>query len=73
MLQVAALQGYLLKNKTRPRECVDEVAEWVVQERETREKLKKEKFSVGVSNVDCRCDARTYECSSKGDESGWKM
>ena len=26
--QVAALQGYLLKNKTRPRECVDEVAEW---------------------------------------------
>ena len=27
-LQVASLQGYLLKNKTRPRECVDEVAEW---------------------------------------------
>jgi hypothetical protein len=26
--QVASLQGYLLKNKTRPRECVDEVAEW---------------------------------------------
>ncbi|KAF8909263.1 P-loop containing nucleoside triphosphate hydrolase protein [Gymnopilus junonius] len=42
-LSVAALQGYLLKNKTRPRECVEEVAEWIIQERETREKLKKEK------------------------------
>jgi len=42
-LSVAALQGYLLKNKLRPRECVDEVAEWVIQEREMREKLKKEK------------------------------
>lgn len=27
-MSVASLQGYLLKNKTRPRECVDEVAEW---------------------------------------------
>ncbi|KAI0820255.1 hypothetical protein BC628DRAFT_912718 [Trametes gibbosa] len=42
-LSVAALQGYLLRNKTRPRECVEEVAAWVVTERETREKLKKEK------------------------------
>ncbi|KAF7770299.1 hypothetical protein Agabi119p4_6273 [Agaricus bisporus var. burnettii] len=42
-LSVAGLQGYLLKNKTRPRECVEEVAAWIVQERETREKLKKEK------------------------------
>lgn len=42
-LSVAALQGYLLKNKTRPRECVDEIAAWVVQERETKEKLKKQK------------------------------
>ncbi|KAF9256975.1 P-loop containing nucleoside triphosphate hydrolase protein [Marasmius fiardii PR-910] len=42
-LSVASLQGYLLKNKTRPRESVDEVAAWVVSERETREKLKKEK------------------------------
>ncbi|KAG6334898.1 hypothetical protein ID866_4192 [Astraeus odoratus] len=42
-LSVAALQGYLLKNKLRPRECVDEVSEWVIQEREMREKLKKEK------------------------------
>ncbi|KIK45543.1 hypothetical protein CY34DRAFT_10308 [Suillus luteus UH-Slu-Lm8-n1] len=41
-LSVAALQGYLLKNKVRPRECVDEVAQ-VIEERETREKLKKEK------------------------------
>ncbi|KAF7317765.1 putative mitochondrial chaperone BCS1-B [Mycena kentingensis (nom. inval.)] len=42
-MSVAALQGYLLKNKTRPRECVDEVAAWVISERELREKLKKEK------------------------------
>ena len=27
-LQVASLQGYLLRNKTRPRECVEEVPEW---------------------------------------------
>jgi len=42
-VSVAALQGYLLRNKARPRECVKEVAEWVVQERETKEKIKKEK------------------------------
>ncbi|KAI0676152.1 P-loop containing nucleoside triphosphate hydrolase protein [Trametes maxima] len=42
-LSVAALQGYLLRNKTRPRECVDEVAAWIISEREMREKLKKEK------------------------------
>jgi len=42
-LSVAGLQGYLLKNKTRPRECVEEVTDWIIQERETREKLKKEK------------------------------
>ncbi|TCD69055.1 hypothetical protein EIP91_008953 [Steccherinum ochraceum] len=40
---VASLQGYLLKNKTRPRECVEEVLTWIAQERETRAKLKKEK------------------------------
>ncbi|THG96922.1 hypothetical protein EW026_g5002 [Hermanssonia centrifuga] len=40
---VASLQGYLLKNKTRPRECVEEAPAWVIQERETRAKLKKEK------------------------------
>ena len=28
LIQVAALQGYLLKNKTRPNEAVEEVAEW---------------------------------------------
>ncbi|KDQ61810.1 hypothetical protein JAAARDRAFT_31284 [Jaapia argillacea MUCL 33604] len=42
-LSVAALQGYLLKNKTRPRESVAEVDAWIIQERETRERLKKEK------------------------------
>lgn len=43
---MAALQGYLLKNKTRPRECVDEITAWVIQERETREALKKQKAEV---------------------------
>ena len=37
-----------MKNKTRPRECVDEVSEWIIQERETREKLKKEKAEVYI-------------------------
>ncbi len=45
-LSVASLQGYLLRNKTRPRECVQEVQEWVVKERETRAKIKKEKEEV---------------------------
>lgn len=51
--QVASLQGYLLKNKTRPRECVDEVEAWIIQERETREKLKKEKekAEVGINSL----------------------
>ena len=46
------MQGYLLKNKTRPRECVDEVEEWIIQERVTREKLKKEKekAEVGINS-----------------------
>ncbi|KAG1789969.1 uncharacterized protein HD556DRAFT_1394646, partial [Suillus plorans] len=51
--QVAALQGYLLKNKVRPRECVDEVAQWIIEERETREKLKKEKAEVRVVQYLC--------------------
>jgi chaperone BCS1 len=42
-VSVAGLQGFLLKNKARPRECVEEVAAWIVEERERREKLKKEK------------------------------
>jgi len=32
-MNVASLQGYLLKNMRRPRECVEEVTEWVEQER----------------------------------------
>ena len=47
-LSVASLQGYLLKNKTRPRQCVEEVAKWVIDERETREKLKKERAEVRI-------------------------
>ena len=69
-LQVASLQGYLLKNKTRPRECVEEVDKWceavllwlfrreltfllnrVLQEREARARMKREKEEVS----DARC------------------
>ncbi|KAK1226332.1 hypothetical protein PQX77_010696 [Marasmius sp. AFHP31] len=42
-LSVAALQGYLLKNKTRPRECVNEVAEWVEKEREVRKEVERKR------------------------------
>ncbi|KAI9510553.1 P-loop containing nucleoside triphosphate hydrolase protein [Russula earlei] len=42
-MSVAGLQGYLLKNKTRPWECVEEVGEWVLQEREARARMKREK------------------------------
>jgi len=40
---VAALQGYLLRNKSQPEAAADGVAAWVVSEREMRERLKKEK------------------------------
>lgn len=40
---VAALQGYLLKNKSRPECAASDAAAWVVSERELRERLKKEK------------------------------
>ncbi|KAI5120959.1 hypothetical protein M0805_001663 [Coniferiporia weirii] len=42
-MSVASLQGYLLRNKTRPRECVEEVEEWIQKEREQKAKIKKEK------------------------------
>jgi chaperone BCS1 len=40
---VAALQGYLLKNKSRPENAAEGAAAWVITERELREKLKKER------------------------------
>ncbi|KAF7790052.1 hypothetical protein EIP86_001001 [Pleurotus ostreatoroseus] len=40
---VAALQGYLLKNKSRPEDAASNAAAWVVSEREMRERLKKER------------------------------
>ena len=40
---VAALQGYLLKNKSRPECAASAAAAWVVSERELRERLKREK------------------------------
>ncbi|GJE89993.1 P-loop containing nucleoside triphosphate hydrolase protein [Phanerochaete sordida] len=40
---VAALQGYLLKNKSSPEKAASIAAAWVVEEREMRERLKKER------------------------------
>jgi chaperone BCS1 len=40
---VAALQGYLLKNKSRPENAAEGAAAWVITERVLREKLKKER------------------------------
>jgi len=40
---VAALQGYLLKNKARPEAAANDAVAWVVSEREMRERLKKER------------------------------
>lgn len=40
---VAALQGYLLKNKSQPESAANSVGEWVIAEREMRERLKREK------------------------------
>jgi chaperone BCS1 len=59
-VSVAGLQGYLLRNKARPRECVKEVAKWIVQERETKEKIKKEKQEVGLDIPNRYVLALTY-------------
>ncbi|KAG6836567.1 hypothetical protein H0H93_006671 [Arthromyces matolae] len=40
---VAALQGYLLRNKSQPEAAAHDVADWVKSEKEMRERLKKEK------------------------------
>ncbi|CAK5266908.1 unnamed protein product [Mycena citricolor] len=40
---VAALQGYLLKNKSRPAAAANEAAAWVAGEREMRERMAREK------------------------------
>ncbi|CAE7144741.1 unnamed protein product [Rhizoctonia solani] len=40
---VASLQGYLLKNKTRPQAAAEEAAAWVISERELKARLQREK------------------------------
>jgi len=40
---VAALQGWLLKNKTRPESAANDAAEWVKSEREMKERLARER------------------------------
>ncbi|KAK7692182.1 hypothetical protein QCA50_003805 [Cerrena zonata] len=40
---VAALQGYLLKNKSRPEDAANGAAAWVISERQLKERLRKER------------------------------
>ncbi|CUA66682.1 putative mitochondrial chaperone BCS1-B [Rhizoctonia solani] len=40
---VASLQGYLLKNKTRPQAAAEEAAAWVISERELKARMQREK------------------------------
>jgi len=40
---VASLQGYLLKNKTRPQSAADDASAWVISERELKARLQREK------------------------------
>lgn len=40
---VAELQGFLLKHKSRPEEAVRQVGQWVIKERELRERLARER------------------------------
>ena len=55
---VAALQGYLLKNKSRPECAASGAAAWVVSERELRERLKKEKEARELKEkLEVRCDS----------------
>ena len=49
----------LLKNKSRPEEAAEGAAEWVIQERELRERLKKEREARELKEkleVSLRCD-----------------
>lgn len=45
---VASLQGYLLKNKTRPQAAADEAAGWVISERELKARMQREKEEVSL-------------------------
>ncbi|KAH8108653.1 P-loop containing nucleoside triphosphate hydrolase protein [Phellopilus nigrolimitatus] len=68
-MSVASLQGYLLKNKTRPRESVDEVAEWIIKEREQKAKLKKEKEEKEMKE---KLDAEEKAAKEKAEEKAEK-
>jgi chaperone BCS1 len=65
---VAALQGYLLKNKTRPEAAAYEAASWVVAEREMREKLKREKAAREAKEKAEREKKRKEEAEKKAAE-----
>ncbi|TEB21985.1 hypothetical protein FA13DRAFT_1766524 [Coprinellus micaceus] len=67
-LSVASLQGYLLKNKSRPREAVEEVAEWIKTERETREKIKREKAEREAKEAQEKADAEEKVKKEKEDK-----
>ncbi|KAI0277877.1 hypothetical protein BGY98DRAFT_977146 [Russula aff. rugulosa BPL654] len=81
---VAALQGYLLKNKSRPEAAAEGAAAWVITERELREKLKKEREAKEREQEKevrlCQCQTRasdadlcSFLCIGEGKRGGGKQ
>lgn len=64
---VAALQGYLLKYKAQPDAAANGVEDWVVSEREMRERLKREKEAREVREKALR-ERRKKEAQTKAEE-----
>ncbi|TFK44041.1 hypothetical protein BDQ12DRAFT_594079 [Crucibulum laeve] len=64
---VAALQGYLLKYKAQPDAAAKGIEEWVIKEREMRERLKREKEAREVREKAMR-EKRRKEALAKAQE-----
>ncbi|PFH45533.1 hypothetical protein AMATHDRAFT_51616 [Amanita thiersii Skay4041] len=64
---VAALQGYLLRNKSQPEAAADGIVAWVKSEREMRDRLKREKEAREAKEKQER-DKRRKEASAKESE-----
>lgn len=64
---VAALQGYLLKNKSQPEAAASGAAEWVQAEREMRERLEREKEAKEKKDKEER-DKKKREAKAKEKE-----
>ncbi|KAG7098055.1 hypothetical protein E1B28_000029 [Marasmius oreades] len=65
---VAALQGYLLKNKSRPEEAADEAMGWVLEERRIKSKLEREKEERKVKRERRKKDREEEETKKEKEE-----